>query len=131
MKSIFLKTCLKTNNLKYIQVIYGTQLFNVVRYYKYEDIFMYIIIIIILLGLSFTSNLGSVRVVIFILFFTTLFVFTLYSASIVVLIQSNSNSIKSIRDIVESPMTFSAQITPYGKHYFEVSKCMMVYNFSL
>lgn len=91
---------------------------------------MYIILTIILLGLSFTSNLGSVRVVIFILFFTTLFVFTLYSASIVALIQSNSNSIKSVRDIVESPMTFSAQITPYGKHYFEVSKCMMVYDFS-
>lgn len=47
--------------------------------------------------------------------------FTSYSASIAALIQSNSDSIKSIRDLVESPMTFSIQISPYGKRYFDVS----------
>lgn len=72
-------------------------------------------------------NLGSIRVVVFILFFTTLFVYTSYSASIAALIQSNSNSIKSIRDIVESPMTFSAQISPYGKFYFEVRESNAYY----
>lgn len=73
------------------------------------------------LGISYISNLKSIRVVVFVLFLTTLFVFTSYSASIAALIQSNSNSIRSIRDIVELPITFSAQISPYGKYYFEVS----------
>lgn len=58
--------------------------------------------------------------VVFVLFLTSVFVYTSYSASIAALIQSNSNSIKSIRDLVELPMTFSAQISPYGKYYFEV-----------
>eukprot|EP00102_Acyrthosiphon_pisum_P025866 XP_016663076.1 PREDICTED: glutamate receptor ionotropic, delta-1-like [Acyrthosiphon pisum] len=66
-----------------------------------------------------TLTLGSIRVVISILFFTSLFIYTSYSASIAALVQSNSNSIKSIKNIVESPMTFSAQISQYGKHYFE------------
>lgn len=61
-----------------------------------------------------------------VLFFTSLFLFTSYSASISALIQSNSNSIKSIRDIVESSMTFSAQLSPYGKYYFEVSTGVLV-----
>lgn len=67
------------------------------------------------------STLGSIRVVVTILFFTSLFIYTSYSASIAALVQSNSNSIKSIKNLVESPMTFSAQISPYGKYYFEVS----------
>lgn len=77
-------------------------------------------ILSVFLGASFKSNLESIRMVTFILFLTTLFVFTSYSASIAALIQSNSNSIRSIRDIVESPMTFNAQMSPYGKYYFEV-----------
>ncbi|CAI6365967.1 unnamed protein product [Macrosiphum euphorbiae] len=66
-----------------------------------------------------TSTSGSIRVVVFVLFFTSLFIYTSYSASIAALVQSNSNSIKSIKNIAESPMTFSAQISQYGKHYFE------------
>lgn len=81
------------------------------------------VLVNIFLGSNLPSKLGSTRTVIFILFFTTLFVYTSYSACIVALIQSNSNSIKSIRDIVESSMTFSAQISPYGKIYFEVREC--------
>ncbi|XP_026805088.1 uncharacterized protein LOC113548417 [Rhopalosiphum maidis] len=70
-------------------------------------------------GFNSTSTLVSIRVVIFVLFFTSLFIYTSYSASIAALVQSNSNSIKSIKNIAESSMTFSAQISPYGKLYFE------------
>lgn len=76
----------------------------------------------IFVGLSFKSKLVSVRMVISVLFITSLFVFTSYSASIVSLIQSKSDSIRSIRDLAETPMTFSIQISQYGKRYFEVSK---------
>ncbi|CAH1738067.1 unnamed protein product [Aphis gossypii] len=72
-------------------------------------------------GFNSTLTLISIRVVIAVLFFTSVFFYTSYSASIAALVQSNSNSIKSIKDIVESSMTFSTQISPYGKRYFEVS----------
>ncbi|XP_050060032.1 glutamate receptor ionotropic, kainate glr-3-like [Aphis gossypii] len=70
-------------------------------------------------GFNSTLTLISIRVVIAVLFFTSVFFYTSYSASIAALVQSNSNSIKSIKDIVESSMTFSTQISPYGKRYFE------------
>ncbi|VVC30078.1 Ionotropic glutamate receptor [Cinara cedri] len=70
-------------------------------------------------GYSVSRNCESIRVVVFVLFSTSLFVYISYSASISALIQSNSNSISSVRDIVDSSMTFSAQISPYGKYYFE------------
>ncbi|XP_022171946.1 glutamate receptor ionotropic, kainate 4-like [Myzus persicae] len=70
-------------------------------------------------GFNSTSTLGSIRVVVTILFLTSLFIYTSYSACIAALVQSNSNSIKSIQNIAESPMTFSAQISQYGKVYFE------------
>lgn len=75
----------------------------------------------IFLGFNSTLTLISIRVVIAVLFFTSVFLYTSYSASIAALVQSNSNSIKSIKNIAESSMTFSAQISPYGKRYFEVS----------
>lgn len=66
-------------------------------------------------------NAGSIRVAIFVLFLTAVFLFTSYSASIVALLQSPSNSIKTINDLVESSMTFSAQDNPYNDVYFGVS----------
>ncbi|XP_060852766.1 glutamate receptor ionotropic, kainate glr-3-like [Rhopalosiphum padi] len=72
-------------------------------------------------GYTMNLNAGSIRVAIFVLFLTAVFLFTSYSASIVALLQSPSNSIKTINDLVESSMTFSAQITPYSRVYFDES----------
>ncbi|CAH1738068.1 unnamed protein product [Aphis gossypii] len=70
-------------------------------------------------GYTMNLNAGSIRVAIFVLFLTAVFLFTSYSASIVALLQSPSNSIKTINDLVESSMTFSAQVTPYSRVYFD------------
>lgn len=69
-------------------------------------------------GYTVNLNAGSIRVAIFVLFLTAVFLFTSYSASIVALLQSPSNSIKTINDLVESSMTFSAQDNPYNGVYF-------------
>ncbi|XP_029347273.1 glutamate receptor ionotropic, delta-1-like [Acyrthosiphon pisum] len=69
-------------------------------------------------GYTMNLNAGSIRVAIFVLFLTAVFLFTSYSASIVALLQSPSNSIKTINDLVESSMTFSAQDNPYNDVYF-------------
>ncbi|XP_050546126.1 uncharacterized protein LOC126908256 [Daktulosphaira vitifoliae] len=70
-------------------------------------------------GFSINLNSISLKISIFVLFVTTVFLFTSYAASIVALLQSPSNSIKTVEDIVESSMTFSAQISPYSEPYFE------------
>lgn len=73
-------------------------------------------------------NTASIRVAIFTLFLTTVFLFTSYSASIVALLQSPSNSIKTIKDLAESSMTFSSQKTPYSEIYFNVSMIFLIIN---
>ncbi|VVC30079.1 Ionotropic glutamate receptor [Cinara cedri] len=70
-------------------------------------------------GYTMNLNTISIRVAIFVLFLTAVFLFTSYSASIVALLQSPSDSIKTVRDLVESSMTFTAQISPYGQVYFD------------
>ncbi|XP_025422107.1 glutamate receptor 2-like [Sipha flava] len=70
-------------------------------------------------GCTMNLNTVSIRVSIFVLFLTAVFLFTSYSASIVALLQSPSNSINTIKNLVESSMTFSAQITPYSEVYFD------------
>jgi len=72
-------------------------------------------------------NTSSIRIAIFVLFLTAVFLFTSYSASIVALLQSPSDSIKTVKDLVESSMTFSAQITPYSEIYFNVYVTIDIY----
>jgi len=67
-------------------------------------------------------NLISIRVVVFVLFLTTFFLFNAYSATIVGLFQSISKSIKTIKDIIhEESMTISVQVSPFAKPYFKVN----------
>jgi len=73
-------------------------------------------------GHTMDLNASSVRIAVFVLFLTAVFLFTSYSASIVALLQSPSDSVKTVDDLVESSMSFSAQITPYSEIYFNVSE---------
>lgn len=52
---------------------------------------------------------------------TSLFVFTAYSAKIVAILQTPSNALQTIDDLVRSPMTIGVQETTYKKVYFLVS----------
>ncbi|XP_050421371.1 uncharacterized protein LOC126833853 [Adelges cooleyi] len=69
-------------------------------------------------GYSVNLTTASSRIAVFVLFTTAVFLYTSYSASIVALLQTPSNSIKTVEDIIQSPMTFSAQISPYSEVYF-------------
>lgn len=75
-----------------------------------------------ILGSVYVINRASLKVVVFVLFLTAFFLFNAYSATIVSLFQSTTNSIKNIKDILkEDSMTISIQISPYAKPYFNVS----------
>jgi sensor histidine kinase YesM len=67
-------------------------------------------------------NMISIKVVVIVLFLTSLFIFNAYSAKIVSLFQSTSVTIKNINDFAnEKSVTMSIQISPYAKPYFNVS----------
>ncbi|XP_060851638.1 glutamate receptor ionotropic, delta-1-like [Rhopalosiphum padi] len=70
-------------------------------------------------GSTIVLILNSIKIVVFVLFFTTFFLFNAYSASIVSLFQSTSSSINSVKDLYyEKSMTMSIQIATYAKPYF-------------
>lgn len=47
-----------------------------------------------------------------------LFIYTSYTANIVALLQSSSNAISSLDDLLQSNMKFGVEDTPYSRFYF-------------
>lgn len=72
-------------------------------------------------GFSVDVYNRSSRLIIFTTFMATLFLFTSFSANIVVLLQSPSQSIKTLSDLTQSPLEIGVQDTVYNKIYFNVS----------
>ncbi|XP_046959693.1 ionotropic receptor 75a-like [Vanessa cardui] len=63
-----------------------------------------------------TGTLG--RVVMFLMFLAFLFLYTSYSANIVALLQSSSNQINTLADLLNSKLELGAEETPYNRHHF-------------
>ncbi|XP_044733421.1 glutamate receptor U1-like [Chrysoperla carnea] len=64
---------------------------------------------------------GPGRTVMFILFMALMFLFTSFSANIVALLQSSSNSIQTLEDLLNSKLEFGVQNETYNRHYFRVA----------
>ncbi|XP_061723269.1 ionotropic receptor 75a-like isoform X1 [Cydia pomonella] len=58
------------------------------------------------------------RFMILILFLVFLFLYTAYSASIVVLLQSSSNQIRTLTDLLNSKLELGVEDTPYNRYWF-------------
>ncbi|CAK1596061.1 unnamed protein product [Parnassius mnemosyne] len=71
------------------------------------------------LYLDATGSLG--RVVMFILFFTFVFLYTSYSASIVALLQSTSNQIRTLSDLLNSKLELGAEDIVYNRYLFSTA----------
>ncbi|SPP76531.1 glutamate receptor 1 [Drosophila guanche] len=63
----------------------------------------------------------SARIIVFTTFVAALFLFTSFSANIVALLQSPSDSIKTLADLGQSPLEIGVQDTQYNKIYFTES----------
>nr|ARO70297.1 antennal ionotropic receptor 75q2 [Dendrolimus punctatus] len=57
----------------------------------------------------------------FILFLTFLFLYTAYSASIVALLQSSSNQIRTLSDLLHSRLELGLENTVYNEYYFRTA----------
>ncbi|CAG9584439.1 unnamed protein product [Danaus chrysippus] len=71
---------------------------------------------------SFTEFKGTLgRVVMFLMFFVFLFLHTSYSANIVALLQSSSNDIKTLADLLNSKLELGAEDTPYNRQHLSTA----------
>ncbi|CAH2106498.1 unnamed protein product [Euphydryas editha] len=71
---------------------------------------------------SFTELKGTLgRVVMFLMLLAFLFLYTSYSANIVALLQSSSNQIKTLADLLNSKLELGVEDTPYNRHLFSAT----------
>jgi len=62
----------------------------------------------------------SGRIVMLVLFTSVIFLYTAYSACFVALLQSSTDSIKTLKDLLDSGLTLGVQDVVYNRHYFPV-----------
>lgn len=62
----------------------------------------------------------SGRIAVFTVFLVLMFLYTSYSANIVVLLQSTSASIRTVEDLLNSKITLGVDDIIYNRHYFKV-----------
>ncbi|XP_017779196.1 PREDICTED: glutamate receptor 2-like, partial [Nicrophorus vespilloides] len=62
---------------------------------------------------------GSGRIATFFIFLSFMFLYTAYSANIVVLLQSTSNNLKTLEDLVTSRISLGVEDTVYNRFFFE------------
>lgn len=77
-------------------------------------------------GSDLSPRLWSLRLVMFCMLLSSLFLFTSYSAKIVAILQSPSDALQTIDDLTDSPMTLGVQETTYKKVYFAVSGIALI-----
>ncbi|XP_052740355.1 ionotropic receptor 75a [Bicyclus anynana] len=71
---------------------------------------------------TYTELKGTLgRVVMFLMFLLFLFLYTSYSANIVALLQSSSNEIKTLTDLLNSKMELGVEDTPYNRYFFSTA----------
>jgi len=56
----------------------------------------------------------------FVLFTSVIFLYTAYSACIVALLQSSTDRIKTLKDLLDSGLTLAVEDVVYNRHYFPV-----------
>ncbi|XP_045772160.1 uncharacterized protein LOC123872073 [Maniola jurtina] len=68
---------------------------------------------------EFKGTLG--RIVMFLVLMLFVFLYTSYSANIVALLQSTSNEIKTLTDLLNSKMELGVEDTAYNRHFFSTA----------
>lgn len=88
---------------------------------KLTDIILLTVGAICQMGSHKEPKSKSGRVATMFLFITLLFLYTSYTANIVALLQSTTNSIRTLEDLLKSQLEFGVDDTPYNHYYFSVN----------
>ncbi|KYB29515.1 hypothetical protein TcasGA2_TC032001 [Tribolium castaneum] len=86
---------------------------------KFFDVVMLQIEAITQQGSENEPKTMSGRIAVFIVFLVLMFLYTSYSANIVVLLQSTSANINTLQDLLNSKITLGVEDVVYSHHYFE------------
>lgn len=80
-------------------------------------------------GYSYEPYRVPSRIVTLMLLIAALNLYASYTANIVALLQSTTDSIKTPADLLHSPLKLGAQDVVYSRHYFKVRKlaCLLTY----
>ncbi|XP_014223725.1 glutamate receptor U1-like [Trichogramma pretiosum] len=73
-------------------------------------------------GFGFNPLTVPSRIVLLMLLLAVLNLYASYTANIVALLQSTTNSIQTLRDLLESPIKCGAQDIVYNRHYFKLER---------
>lgn len=87
---------------------------------QFSDVCLISIAAICQQGTHIETRSGPGRIILFFLFLTLTFLFVSWSANIVVLLQSSSNNIKTISDLLASDMRIGAEDNVYNRYYLKV-----------
>lgn len=71
-------------------------------------------------GSAVTPRCNSARLFMIVSFIALMFLFTSYSANIVALLQSPSDKIRTLQDMLDSPLEMGVDTSPYVETYFPV-----------
>lgn len=87
----------------------------------FTDTFLLTVSAICQMGTNLEARLYSSRVLVFFLFMSFVFVYTSFTASIVGLLQTSTNSIQTLDDLYKSKLKLGVEDTLYNRYYFGVS----------
>ena len=73
----------------------------------------------------------SARIIVLMTLVAAFNLYAAYTANIVALLQSTTNSIKTLDDLYNSPLTLATHDTVYNRYYFKVLIYMIKINLSL
>ncbi|KAM3964362.1 ionotropic receptor 75a-like [Aphomia sociella] len=86
-----------------------------------SDVTMLVVTAVSQQGSTIELKGGLGRLVMFLLFLAFLIIYSSYSASIVVLLQSRSNQIRTLRDLLNSKLELGVEDTPYNRYFFPIA----------
>lgn len=88
-----------------------------------SDVMLMTISAICQMGSELEGKLISTKIFTLFLFVTFVFVFTSYTANIVVLLQTPTKSIQTLEDLYNSKLKLGVEDNLYNRYYIGVSRC--------
>jgi len=79
-------------------------------------------------GYSYEPYRIPSRIITLMLLLASLSLYAAYTANIVTLLQSTTDSIKTLSDLLYSPLTLGAQDLAYNRYYLKVNNCFKTKN---
>lgn len=93
---------------------------------KYVDVLLMELGAICQQGSETEPKSGAGQITVIVVFLAFMFLYTSYSANIVALLQSTSDSIQTVDDLLNSRIKLGVEDKPYSYYYFKVANIIII-----